>query len=73
MVTPLLQLQQQVHTMEQRCVLHEQLFAQLQANIQANHQSLDARLDKIETDLSLVTFPVKLIKIALKAFFKIEI
>lgn len=69
MVTPLVQLQRQVQTMEQRCVLHEQQFS----GIHASFDKLDARLDKMETDLSLVTFPVKLAKIALKAFFKIEV
>lgn len=70
MATPqLVQIQNQVQVMEERCLLHEQQFS----GIQASFDKLDARLDKIETDLSLVTFPVKLVKIALKAFFKIEV
>lgn len=45
-----------------RCLLHEQLFAQLQANIQTNHQSLEARLDKLDQEMIILTAPVKIVK-----------
>lgn len=63
MTTPqLIQLQKQVQVMEQRCVLHEQQFVSIQTGLRA----IDSRLDKLDSEIIILTAPVKIVKFLFK-------